>query len=383
MSNPNKIDAPQLFAGFATLMSVSFLDNIRGPLLPVLRDELGINNAATGYFLTIGSFSAIAATLMLGRLLRFYQEKKVCVLVCLFCAIPGGIAPFVSSVSQLMLLGLVMGSSVALMGSTCNIHAINGSPAHLRGKLLSIQQVMYGIGSFLAPFGFAYLYGAAWPWWTAIVIIALVNCGLAVVLQISLSPSPVIAPEASKQKLSLKLALPVVLFAIFVGGEVLTSMWMSTYLIQVANLEAPTAARLNSYFFLVIGITRVAIFLFLPERWERTVIIIALAVGIGFILLSLSGFYQLLPLAGLVGPFFPLFMTQVSKVFPTSWKNMTIWIFASIQFMLGCIHLSVGNLADIIGIGSAYYLGPSLIFIALILVIIFFRVYPLPSQRSA
>ncbi|NRA67894.1 MAG: MFS transporter [Pseudobacteriovorax sp.] len=371
-----KIIPAYIFAGFATLVSVSYLDNVRGPLLPVISKQLGINYEQTGYFLTIGSFAAIVSTLIMGKLLKKYSERTVSVTICLICALPGLCAPLVSGVASLMLLGLVMGSGVALMGSICNILTINGSPLHLRGRLLSIQQVMYGVGSFLGPVTFSAFLSYSLPWWSAIVLISAVNVVLAMILAFSLPSSHVATESVQSNKLNLRLVLPVALFAIFVGGEVLTSMWMSTFFVTVANFSTTKASSLNSLFFLIIAGTRLGISILLPVRWERPTILIALAIGICCILLAILVNPIFLPFAGLVGPFFPLFMAQVSRVFPDTWKDVTIWIFASIQLMLGIIHLSVGKLTDMVGIEKAFYLAPALIFTSLILTFIFFKQHP-------
>ena len=88
-----------IFAGVATLVSVSFLDNVRGPLLPVLCDQLGISYSEGGLFLTVGNFAAVLSTLLMGQALKKFSEKRVTLFICAFCSIPGLVSPFVDTIS--------------------------------------------------------------------------------------------------------------------------------------------------------------------------------------------------------------------------------------------------------------------------------------------
>ncbi len=377
--NQDKIKYSYLFAGFSTLISVSFLDNIRGPLLPVMTEELNIDYRMAGYFLTIGCFTAIAAVIFMGALLKRSNERLVTLAICLICATPGLMAPFTTGSISLLLLGLVMGSGVSLMGSICSILTIIGSPIRQRGRILSIQQVMYGIGSFLAPLMFSVMVKASLPWWTAIAAISGFNLVLFLIFIKFLPGEPKSdkEPELTGSGFKPGLILPISLFAICVGGEVISSMWMSTFFVRTAHFSTVQASQLNSTFFLIIAGSRLLTSLFVPSHWERNVILLSMVLSISCVLLAIFVNPILLPGAGFVGPFFPLFMAQISKIYPAEWKNMTVWIFASIQLVLGIIHLTVGSLTDLMGIRSAFILSPTLLGIAFILVVIFFRKHPL------
>lgn len=370
----NKVHYGFLFAGLATLMSASFQDNIRGPLLPVLCEQLGIPFSYGGLFLTLGNVAAVITTILMGKALQKYSEKRVTIFSCIFSALAGIIAPFVNDLINLMILGLVLGSSVALMGSICNILTLKGSPANLRGRLLSIQQVMYGMGSFLGPMSFAWFHSAKLPWSSSIVIVSLVNVVIALIIaRVVPDEKPEQGADDEKPKLQAKYMVPIVLFTIYVAGEVVTSMWMSAYFVSVEGLSKIEASRLTSYFFLGISGTRFLCFLFLRRRWERIMMVTSLICGISFIIAGISGFPYLLPFAGILGPFFPIFMASVSHAFPKLWKSMTIWIFTCIQSGLAIVHLSVGQLTDVLGLEKAFYLAPCLITVSLILLLVFFR----------
>jgi predicted MFS family arabinose efflux permease len=111
--------------------------------------------------------------------------------------------------------------------------------------------------------------------------------------------------------------------------------------------------------------TRLAGFFFIRERVEKAVLFICLIVGILALIVSLLGFYYLLPTVGLVGPFFPLFMAELSRTFPKAWQSMTVLVSVSMQISLSIMNLSVGVLTDALGIHKAFAVAPSLLLISL------------------
>ena len=62
MSLPSDHDAGHrgyLFAGFASLFAAAFIDNARGPVLPVLCAQLNIPYETAGLFLMIGNIAPL------------------------------------------------------------------------------------------------------------------------------------------------------------------------------------------------------------------------------------------------------------------------------------------------------------------------------------
>ncbi len=358
-----------LISGFASLFIISFLDNSRGPILPVLCEKLNIPYETAGTFLTIGCLAAVFVTFALGYFLKRLSERKVALGVSLLCVIPGILAPFVNSVAMLLLLGVFMGASVTLMGTMCNVLTIKGSPSHLRGRHLSFQQVMYGLGSLLAPYVFSRLirYNLDWSW-------MLVGCSFAILLLAMafyiLLPDEVVEISVEKpkgKKMSAEAYGMVLLFALYVGGEVLASMWMSTLIVGKQGKAPEEAAVYGMVFFALIGLTRFLCFLFVKPRWEPRILVLSLLAGIIFAILGQRGFTAGLPLIGLIGPFFPLCMARISREFPEDWKAMTIYVFVGIQAMLAIMHQTVGTVADALGIENAFLICPLLLTCTLVL----------------
>ncbi|HET9236814.1 MAG TPA: hypothetical protein VFO10_06165, partial [Oligoflexus sp.] len=120
MSLPSQVDTGHrgyLFAGFASLFAAAFIDNARGPVLPVLCAQLNIPYETAGLFLMIGNVAAVLVTFTLGRLLPRIGDRKAAIITSWLAVLPGLLAPFISSRASLLSLGLMLGASVSLVGS--------------------------------------------------------------------------------------------------------------------------------------------------------------------------------------------------------------------------------------------------------------------------
>lgn len=372
MESKNQGHLGFLLSGFSSLFVVAFLDNSRGPLLPVLLNQLRIPYEVAGRFLTIGCIAAVVATLIMGRILKARGERFVALGIAAFGVLPGIIAPFVNDVVKLLLLGATMGAAVAMLGSMCNILTVRGSPEDKRGRYLSFQQAMYGIGSLLAPWVFSIILQKGLSWWWLLIVasgaILLLGIGFYVLLPKNDFVAPVINREAKpKSRISGRAFLMIALFAIYVPGEVLASMWMNSLMVAKQGLSPAEAARYGIFFFAILGIARFLCYLFARPSRETLILFVSLAAGIVFALLGQQGHSWALPLIGVVGPFFPLSMAKISRQFPEQWQAMTIYVYVGIQSVLALMHQSVGSIADILGMEKAFLLSPLFLFIALLL----------------
>lgn len=357
----DRADFRFLFGGFSSLLVVAFLDNARGPLIPVLLRQLAIPYETAGLFLTVGNLAAIAATFLLGRALQRWGERRVSIWVCFLAMLPGLLAPWVDGRLLLLLLGILLGASVALLGSLCSILTVKGSPRSGAGPYVSLQQVMYGVGSLIGPLLFQALIAMDKPWWWLLTAASgtLFLLGLSFIF--ILPPSPPQASSAissTEAPLQLRNLLVILMFACYVGGEVLASMWMSSLLVAKQGKDPAEAARYLMYFFILLATTRFMCFLWVRPRHETKVIAVSLVLGISMSLLGQSGQSWALPAMGILGPFFPLCMARLSLRFPDNWRQMMIYVYGGMQITLALMHVTVGRVADHLGLDVAFYLSP-------------------------
>jgi MFS family permease len=362
-----------LFAGFASLFVAAFIDNARGPVLPVLCAQLNIPYETAGLFLMIGNVAAVLMTFALGRLLPRIGDRKAAIITCWLAVLPGLLAPFISGRTSLLSLGLMLGASVSLVGSLSSVLTVRGSPVQARGRYVAMQQVMYGIGSLIAPLLFSALTHAEKPWWWLFTGSSLVTLVLGFSYY-KILPPEVIEPRAAatashETRWNRAAVLMLFVFSFYVAGEVLASMWMNTLMVGQQNFKPEVAAQYQMGFFLMIGLTRFLCFLLVRPRYETLVLVGCLTLGALFGILGQRGHSWALPLMGIVGPFFPLTMARISIKFPSTWKRMMMNVYVCIQLMLALMHISVGRVADTLGIGTAFLLAPAFLLLALVLMI--------------
>ena len=349
-----------LSSGFATLIVVAFIDNVRGPILPVLCQSLQIPYEIAGLFLTVGCVTAVLATWLLGIALRHWGERELTVAICLISTLPGWFAPQVASAHELLGLGVLLGSAIALLGSICSILTIIGSPQEARGRYVAFQHVMYGLGSMAAPLLFAALFEAQKPWWWLLRATSWMLLGLAAYCAKVLPKGRKPERQATPHPLPhLRIMGPkLLMFASYVAGEVLVSMWMTSLLVSEQHKTPAEASQYLSLFFIILALSRFSCFLFVRQSWEKPVLLASLALAIISSILGQQGYSWALPAIGLLGPFYPLSMARVSLQFPATWKQMTLIIYATIQSTLALMHMTVGNLADHFSMKIAFLLPP-------------------------
>jgi fucose permease len=288
-------------------------------------------------------------------------------------------AHFVVDTSTLMLLAVLIGITTSLTGAMCNVLVIEGTPIKQQGKVLSGLHMMYGFGSMFAALTVATTlrHEISWPW-----IVTAPTPFILVFLFFlfkKLKPNAQgIRKETALNSLSKFQILAVVLFSLYVAGEVISSMWLSSYLVERYSWTVPDSANYCMGFFAVMTLTRFLCFLFISKKQEKTIMLAALLIPIAAFILGLSGFPWAFVLVGCVGPFFPLFLARVSRTFPNAWRSMTIWIIIGMQGILVVSHLSLGRVADLFTINKAYILGVLLLIATYLLLLLYLR---LEKQR--
>lgn len=349
--------------GFACLLGGAFYDNIRGPLLPPMSSALGMEFTEVGSFLAIGYASATLTTLLLIGALNRWSERVVTMALALIGASAGLVSQLVTDRPTMYLLAALVGCAVSTLGTISNVLVVKGAPAGREGRLLSALHAMYGIGSGLATItvGSLMARGMHWtsPYFIAIPFFILLCLYAGVLLR---SAKKTMAARKESGKITPLQFFVVLMFGIYVAGEVMTATWMTTYLVRVQNMTVSEATPYLSIYFLIMTLARLGCAVFLKPSMEKIVLRIALLVPVGFFLLGYHGALWAFPLVGCYGPFFPVFLARVSRVFHMSARNLTILIMVGMNALLGACSLGLGRLADMLGMRDAYLLAPALLF---------------------
>ena len=355
--------------GALLLLFGAFLDNLRGPLLPLISKDLGLNLADLGGFLAVGNLAAILGTFLLIPLMQHLSERRTA-MGAAFLLTLGWLAIRLSQLGfGSTALSLYFGLSTSLCGALSNIFVVRGTPLKDQPRMLSGQQMMYGIGSMLAPLAVALVTSNQWPWSLLIVGMAPLALGLFLWIKFGLEEQGP-APEQGGQRLtfdSMKLRV-FLTFMGYVASEVACSMWMATYLSAKFDLSVEQSSPVTSGFFAVMMMTRLLCFFFASAKYRNLLMWASLIIpAVVVTAVQLGGSFWLLPLAGCFGPFFPMYFSMVSRHYPDEWRSMSIWLIVSLQIALMAMNLGVGQLAEYLGSAKAYWFIPITLVFTLLL----------------
>lgn len=375
-----------LLSGYGILLIASYLDNIRGPLLPSIAKDLNLNFSASGQFLALGQLGAVLAYLFMLVLATRLKNQAVVTASMLFGAAAGLLAGLAKDQLSLGVLAITLGISIALMGMMCNLLVIEGSPVATRGRWLAGLHATYGLGSLLAGILASQILAHQLPWrWLFWAIVPVCLVFLAISYASARKPSETnksedhtATPQRPLQAVSHRQlaeraepgyggwVLAGATALTYVAGEVGTTMWLSSFLVHARAADDSAAAMGVSGFFLAMTLTRLGC-VFLPSRWEGLMLKIALLLPILAFLVSYYGDYRGFALVGLCGPFYPLLLAHLSRVYHRSWRRLAIFLFLCAQAGLVVVNYLIGQLSDRIGIEMVFLAPPMLLGTALLL----------------
>ncbi len=386
------------------MLASAFTDNLRASLIPLLHNELGISFALTGGMLL--TVAGIAGAIFNTQLLRIEDRHGIRGLVYFASALmilTAILALQVNSAATLALMAIPLGGAVTCLGTASNLLMVLGSgtggdrpgdPDHSastldlrsarRAKMLAGLHLMYGAGALTAPAiaGLAFAQGFTWPW---LFVVPLVLVALPAAWSRRMGPGNAKTRERSAEStndakknslwhgMSRTEWFVVAIFLTYVTGEVLTSMWMPSFLMDHFHLDFAQASNLSSGFFLTFSVTRLLVVIFLRDRFYKSLVYLPLVTGS---LLMFAGSFlarpgdasgtlvYLFPLAGIIGPFFPMMLARVSTIYHDSWQRLTVVILTTMQIALALSHVILGAVFDELGAQHAYLIPPALLMIA-------------------
>jgi fucose permease len=357
--------------GSGLLCLAAWIDNMRGPLLPAITALLSLDNAAAGLIMSLGNLVAMATTWLLMPLLNRWSLKQVGLGVLIYTIVVCAAASYVDNSSRMFLWGALLGGSISTMGSLSNLYVQSGMLPAIRGQMMSALHSFYGLTSFFAPWlaGFVLTKPQNWPVLFTSVAPAAAVLAIFIYLRGPKSENRLTRrSQAQPLTLSPIHILTISVLISYVVGEVLTSTWMTSFLVHEQGLSIKDASFYTSMFFAAMLVTRIACGIIAKPRWHRLLIWSSMATAlICFVIGRLTGWLWLLPLAGLFGPFFPLYVTWVSLRFPERDRSMIIWMLSGMQAAMSVMNYLTGKLADVAGFSVAFWLPACMMVLTMIL----------------
>ncbi len=263
---------------YLAFISLGLPDSLLGAAWPVIHQEIGVPLSWSGAVFMIISLGTIVSSLLSGRLThRLGAGRVTAVSVAMTCCALFGFS-FSRSYLALCLWAVPYGLGAGGVDAALN----NYVALHYASRHMSWLHCMWGVGATLGPYIMGAVLTNGQSWTMGYRSIGFIQLVLTAVLLLSLPlwKKAGSAEEAgSGRVLSLPdvIALPgakavMLCFFCYCALEQTVGLWASSYLVTVRGVDAVTAARYGSLFFLGITIGRAASgFLTLRLNDERMV----------------------------------------------------------------------------------------------------------------
>jgi FHS family glucose/mannose:H+ symporter-like MFS transporter len=294
---------------FFAFFVFGFTDNLKGPALPALLQDLHFNYSLGGTILLGVYLGFMAATLSTGFLADAVGQKAVLVLagVCLAIGV-GGFSSFSSPV-VLMIFTAVLGFGLGSLELGCNALIVSLHSAD-KGRYLNLMAVLHGMGSMLAPLYAGWLLAAGGSWravyrWDFVLIGLMIACFTLVRFpQVDTTKNEKIDfKHLGKTAFTPEMLWYYAAITLYVAVELGIASWIVEFLQKIRNQSVAQSTQALSLFF---GLMMVGRFVgsFFVERlgYLKSILITALCasacVALGVfgppqfsILLPVSGFF--------------------------------------------------------------------------------------------
>lgn len=372
-----------IFIAYICMVLFGFADNVRGPLYPELIAYFGLTNAVGAWFFAAASIASVGGALFARRAIetRGYRWAFLAFLGAIAVGLAGvSLAPvFLGVVASAVLLGVGFGglgvSQNAIVSSAASEHQILRYQAGLHS--------LYGLSSLLAPLFAAFVFSFLPHWRVPFGLLA--GATLILWLQVyrgsELARHPSAVVPIPPRDPARREQLPEIFFwaftlSLYVAVEILVTTRLVQYLRETQQFEFTRASVGLSIFFLSLFASR-ALFVFLPVEGSLLARMLGCLSATGLLLvLGLSKFTSgwggawLLSLSGFtMGPFYPMSMTWLSRRFKADLETTVAACLAFSGAVVLLMHGSVGMLTDRFGIAAAFWLGPALLLVAIVLVV--------------
>lgn len=376
--------------GFYAFFIFGFLDNLKGPTLPVLLRDLNFSYSQGGILLFGAYLGFMLATLLTGLVADSAGVKVVLLLAGAVLTV--GLAAFsqLSSFWLLVLAMVVIGlglGSIEVGGNSLIVDLHQFS----RGRYLNLLAVFHGVGAFIVPLYVSQLLAVGWSWRQ----IFQSTLGLAVLLAVIflLARYPRALPSGPTLNLGTlfqagftwRMGWYYLLVTVYVAAEIGFASWIVEYLQQTKGFSVGLSSLYLSLFFAAIMVGRL-VGSFLVERVGYLPIMLAATLAASA---ALS--------AGIFGPpaltfCLPLTGLFFSIMFPTATAAVSALQAGNTSAILGVFFTfgglggalgpwAIGAAADWVGIQLAFALNIFFCVVTLATLLVIQRLAPAVRSR--
>lgn len=362
-------DLKILGLGILVLIVSSFCDNLRAPILPLLKEAHNLTHLQSSGFLSIGYFASFCFSLFSTYGLTLWGDRAFLLWALAFQLAALVLAAWTPSYLFLLASGFLWGMGTIGLGTISNLLVLRATTEENRTRSLSGLHAFYGVASMLPAFYVGMTVDWGWRLWVLILV-----PGLLPLLLFGVSLSFLSKGEAPPEEGSFDLnrllswdAMALNLsFSGYVLGEVLTSMWLVTFLHQERGMGIPAASRILGWYFMALALSRFLLFLFGSSRSTRTLPACSLGFGGLFLLLAVKGWTGAFILAGFAfGPFFPSVVSSLPEDYPKNFRSMLAFFFSVMMLSVSVGNLIMGKLSDAFTLQQAFTMPAMCLFAGL------------------
>ena len=372
-----RINILWILVGFFILLLYGYFDSIRFPLIPIFSKVFEIDYAHTSLFLAFGYLGSIISSVFVLLLVYRYSLKNITAIILgLIVLICIGVSLITGYIS-LILYGALYGALITLLNSLANMIILNNTPPHLSGKYISGGQALYGLSCVCVPWVVAHIFTSSmgWRWcfylaipFTVFVIVLVMICKYRDDHDHSVAHVEDVAHHhrvtLKEVKLTILEKMSVLIFSIYVAGEIIGVSWMTTILIKKYSFTVDSAKSIVTMFFIIFTIFRLLCVSISKPSNEKFMILTGLmGCLISFVL---GGYFHPMFFIGfgIVSPVYPLFMANITRRDPFRTNALAIWIMVCTQLIVCCLTFSMGKVIDTLGINMAILIPPVILAIA-------------------
>lgn len=279
---------------YIAFISLGLPDSLLGSAWPVMHTQFGVPLSYAGIVTMIIAGGTIVSSLMSDRLTRKLGAGLVTAISVMLTAIALFGFSISGSLAHLCLWAIPYGLGAGAVDAALN----NYVALHYATRHMSWLHCFWGVGAAVSPFIMSGCLVNGWGWSSGYRAVAGIQIVLTAILFISLPlwkrrPVSNTGRETSAAALSLLQALKIrgvkyVLLTFFgyCGLESTTGLWASSYLVRYRGIDAETAARFASLFYLGITLGRFLCGFIAEKVGDKRLVrfgILTIMVGIGLV----------------------------------------------------------------------------------------------------
>ncbi len=302
---------------FFAFFIFGYVDNLKGPVLPVLLDDLSFSYTSGGTLLLGSYFGFLVATLATGILADQVGNKVI--LLAAGLLLTAGLALFSVGATFWWLLGGMtlagLGLGAIEVGGNALIVEVHDTR---RGRFLNLLGVFHGIGSFCAPLMAAQLLINDFSWRQVYQVTLVLTVSLALFFALVRYPPRVRGSETRVDFGALRavgftrpMLLYYLLITTYVAAELGVASWLVVFLQQEKGMSLARSSLYLSLFFVFLMLGRLLGSFVVDRIGYLRIMLLAMLGGIGSLAAGIFGPPGLAVLIPFTGFFF-------SIVFPTA-----------------------------------------------------------------